>query len=384
MVTFATGLTVFLTGLEDGIEAGSVENGTNLFVGQLQVVRPGYDDNPRVTDTIAGLGKVMQAVKDDPGVVSATPRVEAFGLAFGPAKSAGVRMVGLTVSSETLTTLLHTRVAKGSFLDDRDPRGALVGPDLARLLGVSLGDSVIFLTQAADGSIGVGSFVVRGLVNTGDPAIDSRTLLVSAGGAQEALALSGAHRVVARTRGSDIATAVAKRLQPVLPDLSVQSWETYLGMIKMMLDIDRSYVMIVLMIFLLLAVAGISNVMIVSVSERFREMGLVMALGAHRRHVFFTVLVESALIGFFGVAAGTGTGMLAIALTGATGLDLSAWSQSLKLVGWPDMIYPRFGRFFAEGLVMTSIATFLAAVISGLFPAIGAARLEPARAMRQV
>ncbi len=384
MVTFAAALTVFLCGLEDGVEASSVERGTNLFVGQIQVTRPGYDDNPRVPDTIPGLENALHTLLGDPEIVSATPRVEAFGLIFGPEKSTGARMIGLEVSSETLTTTLNKTVSEGSFLDDRDPAGALVGPDLARLLGVSTGDSLTFITQAADGSIGVGSFVIRGLVRTGDPGIDSRTVLVTASGARDALAISGAHRLVARTHDVNSAEAAAKRIRSRLPELSVLSWETYLSVVKMMMDVGRAYAMIVLVVFLLLAVAGISNVMIVSVSERTRETGLIMALGARRRHVFLNIVVESGLIGLFGVMAGVGLGVLAIALTGATGLDLSAWSEGIKLVGWPDVIYPRFGPVFAQGVLMTALASFLAAVLSGLFPAMGAARLEPANAMRQV
>jgi|GEM_PF-2804534 len=384
MVTFAAALTVFLCGMEDGVEASSIEQGTSLFVGQLQVTKPGYDDNPRVPDTIPGVENAIEGLLRDPEVVSVTPRVEAFGLVFGPEKSTGARMIGLVVSSETLTTTLHAMVSEGRFLDDRDPLGALVGPDLARLLAVSIGDSLTFITQAADGSIGVGSFVVRGLVSTGDPGIDSRTLLVTAGGAREAIALSGTHRLVARARDVNSAEAAAKRLQTQLPELSVLSWETYLNIVKMMMDVGRAYAFIVLIVFLLLAVAGISNVMIVSVSERTREMGLIMSVGAHRRHVFLTIVLESSLIGFFGVLVGTSVGVLLIALTGATGLDLSAWSEGIKLVGWPDVIYPRFGPVFAQGVVMTAVASFMAVVLSGLFPAIGAARLEPARAMRQI
>lgn len=384
MVTLAAALTVFLCGLEDGVEASSVEQGTNLFVGQLQATKPGYDEKPRVSDTIPGLDNAIQSLLGDPEILSVTPRVEAFGLVFGPEKSTGARMIGLQISSETLTTTLNATVSEGSFLDDRDPAGALVGPDLARLLGVKPGDSLTFITQAADGSIGVGSFVIRGIVRTGDPGIDSRTVLVTASGARDALAISGAHRLVARTRDVNTAEVAAKRLQSGLPELSVLSWETYLSMIKMMMDVGRAYAMIVLIVFLLLAVAGISNVMIVSVSERTREMGLIMSVGAHRRHVFLNIVVESGLIGFFGVIAGVGLGVLAIVLTGATGLDLSAWSEGIKLVGWPDVIYPRFGPVFAQGVLMTAVASFLAAVLSGLFPAMGAARLEPAHAMRQV
>jgi len=384
MVTFAAGLTVFLCGLEDGVEASSVERGTSLFVGQLQVTRPGYDDRPRVSDTIPGLESALKAVARDPCVFSVTPRIEAFGLVFGPEKSTGARMIGLVVSSETLTTTLNRTVSEGSFLDDRDSAGALVGPGLARLLEVNLGDSLTFITQAADGSIGVGSFVVRGIIKSGDPGIDNRTLLVTAGGARSALSLSGAHRLVARTRDVSAAELTAKRLQAQMPGLSVLSWETYLNTVKIMMDLGRAYAFTVLLVFLLLAVAGISNVMIVSVSERTREMGLMMALGARGQYVFLTVLIESALIGFFGVLVGTGVGISLIALTGLTGIDLSAWSESIRLVGWPDVIYPRFGPVFAQGVIMTALASFAAAVLSGIFPAIGAARLEPARAMRQI
>ncbi|MEO0145777.1 MAG: FtsX-like permease family protein [candidate division WOR-3 bacterium] len=384
MVGFAVALTVFLCGMEDGIEAGSVEAGTSLFVGQLQITKPGYDDNPRVSDTIPGLQYALSVLSGDPDVVSAAARVEAFGLLFGPEKSAGTRMIGLDVPSETLTTRLHKMLKEGRFIDPDNPGSALIGSNLARQLGVGIGDSMTFITQAADGSIGVGSFILSGIIETGDMNLDSRTLLVNINEARATLAISGAHRLVARTRGAEAAEPAAKRLRPNLLGLSVLSWETYMNIIKMMTDIGRAYAMIVLVVFLLLAVAGISNVMIVSVSERTKELGIIMAMGAHRRHVAFLILMESFFIGFFGVMVGVALGIGIVAATGVTGIDLSAWSRAIKMVGWPDVIYPRFGEFFLQGTIMTCILSFLAALVSGLFPAVGSARLEPARAMRQV
>jgi macrolide transport system ATP-binding/permease protein len=115
-------------------------------------------------------------------------------------------------------------------------------------------------------------------------------------------------------------------------------------------------------ISLLVGGIGIMNILLVSVTERTREIGLRMAIGARRVHVLLQFLVESVLLAAVGGAAGI--------LTGVTISKLVAW-----LAGWPTLLSPAaiVGGFLFSAAV---------GVFFGYYPARRAAQLDPVEALR--
>ena len=115
-------------------------------------------------------------------------------------------------------------------------------------------------------------------------------------------------------------------------------------------------------ISLLVGSIGIMNIMLVSVTERIREIGLRKAVGAKRRHILTQFLTEAAALGLCGGAIGVALGWIVVTLT----------SLILENAG-----VPIGGTLAADIIVLAVFVAFAVSVVSGLYPAIRAARLDP-------
>jgi len=124
---------------------------------------------------------------------------------------------------------------------------------------------------------------------------------------------------------------------------------------------------------------GIANTMIMSVFERFRELGIMKAVGTGPGQIFLMILVESVLLSLTGLVVGSALGYVSIEIWGHYGLDLAAFSDSLHSVGMPSIIYP---EVYLQDWTMTWIAVVVMAVGACIYPAIKAARQKPVEAMR--
>ena len=115
-------------------------------------------------------------------------------------------------------------------------------------------------------------------------------------------------------------------------------------------------------ISLLVGGIGIMNTLLVSVTERTREIGIRIAVGAKRRHILFQFLVESAVLSLVGGMIGIGVGVAAAKMTS-------------MVAGWPTIINPAF-------LVIAFVFSATVGVVFGLYPAHKASRLNPIDALR--
>jgi len=120
-------------------------------------------------------------------------------------------------------------------------------------------------------------------------------------------------------------------------------------------------------ISLLVGSIGIMNIMLVSVNERIREIGLRKAVGAKRRDILIQFLTEAAALGLCGGAMGVALGWIVVTLT----------SLILKNAG-----VPIGGTLSGDIVALAVLVSFIVGVVSGLYPAIRAARLDPIESLR--
>jgi len=150
-------------------------------------------------------------------------------------------------------------------------------------------------------------------------------------------------------------------------DFTVMSMDALLGVADQMYGIGELVMGAIAGISLLVGGIGIMNIMLVSVTERTREIGLRKAVGAKRRDISTQFLTEAAVLSFCGGAIGVGLGWLIVRVS----------AGALASMGLPfPAIVPSDVIALAVG-----VAVFVG-LISGIYPAVRAARLDPIEALR--
>ena len=250
---------------------------------------------------------------------------------------------------------------------------------------MGLGDLVVAVTQATDGSVGNELFSVVGLYRTGDVMMDQNGAYVHIADAEELLALyDQAHGLTVLTDHADHVEAFAQRLRAEISgeQVQVQTWWEASPSTAEMMGLRDATVFIMLGIVFTVAAFGVINTMLMSVFERTRELGVLRALGLRPAKLVWLVVLESFFLA--GLAASIGLllgGSLDWYLV-VHGLDFSA--SMPDGFSWEGiMLEPvMHGEVRALGVLAPVAAVFIVSTLASLWPAWRAARLQPVTAIR--
>lgn len=378
---------VLMVGLMAGLTAEMIDNGTGLLTGQLQVHDIDYLPERSIYETIGGragvdVDRIVREIADDPAVAAAAPRVYAGGLvSSGEATTAGVLM-GVDGELEPRVSRLMRGLVRGA-IPRRGTNEIMIGTEMARQLAVGLGDEIVLVAPAADGSMGNDLYTVSGIYRTGMAQFDAMYALLPIETLQLLTALDPGrvHEIAAATADPWVAPAVAARLRDRLassaPNLDIAPWTTLRPEMLDYARLVKSWNIIVVGIVFAIAVFGVANTMLMATFERRREFAVIMALGASRSTVVFTVLFEAIALGALSLIAGAVI----------TFPVLVWWHVSPPDVSWLYGDFTMFGALIRPVLrveydfasvTWAAIALVMTALLASLYPALRAGRLPPA------
>ncbi len=378
--------------LLEGVRQQMIENGTRLLLSHLQAHAPDYYPDRSLYHTLGGqagtdVRALLAALSTFPPVRAASPRVYGYGLVSSPEHSAGAELVGVVPAQEPRVTALHTRVVRGRYLSEQQPRGIVVGDKLADSIRAGVGSEVVIVTQAADGSIGNDLYRVRGIFHTGSDALDRRLVLMPLAALQELLHLepNRVHEIGVTLADAAEATAVAaavqRQLDSALP-VRVRAWPELAPELAEYVRLNRGATAVLFFIVFLVAVIGVMNTMLMAVFERTREFGVLMALGMRPASVAGLVLAEAGILAALSLLLGGGLSTPLLWYLEVRGLDLRGVIGSLSVVGVVlDPVW--YGRHDVATYLHAAAGLALTAVGAALYPAIRAARFRPVDAMRK-
>jgi ABC-type lipoprotein release transport system permease subunit len=199
-VMLSTAILVVTRALMQGMAEGAIRNATALGVGEVQVHAPGYLTGRSFYQALPDPAGVLAAARA--GGVAAAPRSYGYGLVAHDTKSAGAVFWGLDPAVERATFDLAAHVVSGSFLAAQSARGAVIGRKLARSLGAGVGDELVVVVQAADGSLGNELYTVAGVLEAVGEEIDRSAVLVHRADFEELFVAGGrVHEVALNSRG---------------------------------------------------------------------------------------------------------------------------------------------------------------------------------------
>jgi putative ABC transport system permease protein len=380
----AVGLVAIL--LNDGLSIGMVrqifENQIGSHVSHIQIHSTGFNDNKVITNSMTEPANVESVLARTPGIVHYSRRVVTYGLLSSAVNSSGCIIVGVDPGKEQEVTSISRSVVEGTYLTGK-PHEVVIGKKLAEKLGVGIGDKVVGMASTMSGSVGADMFRIVGLFQTVSSEFDKSYMFISLPSAQEMLEMDSAVSEFAiitedRRDAEQIREGLASALGPSYEVL------TYADIMPLMISQMRIYEESMYIVYVIVGLAmifGIVNTMLMSVFERIREFGVLMAIGMKNSRLVGMILLEAAVLGVVGAAVGLLAGVGLLIPLSHSGLDLSMFAESLTSFGTGSIIYP----VLRPGAVVESMVIIpLIAVIGAIYPALKAVRFEPVRAIRYV
>jgi len=386
LASVAFGLTAILFGqsLIRSIQVQLVEKATGIIIGHLRIMAPGNDD-PKIPDKeIRDPAAIIRVLEQEPAIAAFEPRILITGLIASPQTSKGVLVVGTVPEKDPRITTITRYLAQGRWLEP-GKKEIVFGAKLARQLDARLGEKVVVMAQATDGSLGAEAFRVAGIYDSGSQSFDAQIVYVPLAAAQELLAMGNkVTDFILKLKNAEEADAVRDRLAQALRnrmDVEVLTWKEVDREIVGIQKFQNAILFIVLMVVFGIVALGILNTILMSLYERIREFGVLMAIGAKPSAIMAMVILESLILGLLGLVGGLVMGCLLIVHYGQAGLPLPVGEAIAYFMPFDNVIFLRFAWERHWIAILTVLVT---CVVAALPPALRAARLKPAEALRHV
>ena len=367
-------------GLSDGAYGGIIEMFTRNRTGHIQVHRVGYLDKPSLYETIDGYAAIGETIQGTAGVDAWTSRVYAAGLGSVGEKSTGVQIIGVDVAREIQATRFDNKVIEGNVLAETASHEAVIGKGLAKILSAKVGSKIVIFSQGADGSIANDVYKIVGIVESGDDPTNRTACYLHIEDAQELFVLQGrAHEIVVIVSNINQVDKVRNAIEASLndPTLDVAPWQVIAKSFYRAMKADQQGDAIARWVIMLIVAIGVLNTVLMSVLERTREYGVLKAVGTKPTQIFWLVICEVVVIALGSICIGVLLGVLVNYLLSIYGItypeEISYGGMKFKTL---------YAEVNARCLIIPALTVMLSAAVVSLFPAIKAARIMPAKAMR--
>lgn len=349
-------------------------------LGHFQIHSKSYEDEKLVTDTIPHFENVISTVRSYKSVKGISSRVIIEGMASSATSSNGVRILGIDPENEKNVTYIYKHIVNGNYFDESWKNQIVIGEKLADNLGVRIKSKVVLGFQGIDGSIIYGAFRVTGIYKTESSIFDKSNVFVKQ---DDLLKLINSdeisNEIVVRLSSVQQVDSVYIPIKNKFSNLSVKDWSQIAPELKFYYEMLTVQMNIFVGIILFALLFGITNTMLMSVMERVREFGILMAVGMKRSRVFFMIMLETITLSFVGGIAGLIVAQIPIEYFGKVGINLSAFTEGLSQWSLGTYLYTSLPFSFYPPLVIMILVT---AIIGAFYPAIKAIKLKPASAIR--
>ena len=227
-----------------------------------------------------------------------------------------------------------------------------------------------------------GLFRVCGIYKTTNTGFDQLSVFVNA---NELKNLYGGDRILTHEiaillNNMENAGKVKEKLMQLPGNNSVRTWKELAPDAAMMNDFMLLYYFIFIGIIMLALAFGIINTMLMAILERTRELGMLMAIGMNQRRIFSMIMLETIFLTTVGAAAGILSGWVIAEILGKTGIHFTGWGEGFEAIGFAAKVYPVVTLNF---FIFTTIMVIVTAMISSIWPARKALKLNPVEALRK-
>lgn len=378
---------LFMTGFATGMVRSYIEGNIANVIAHIQVHHPEYEKENEAKLYLREAGALTDTLDKDPYIKAWSARSLASGMISSAKASRGVTIKGVVPDQEALAGNIKENLTEGTYFEQGRKLQILLGKKLADKLKVGLRNKVVLTFQDMEGNITTSAFRISGLFASSNSVFDETQVFVL----QEDLAglLLGnlpqqpppIHEIAIICKSRESIERIRSGILTHFPETSVKTYREIAPELELY-ESQINYISLIYLVIVMLAlVFGIINTMLMSVLERYRELGMLMAIGMNKSRIFGMIVLETLLLTLAGAPLGIIAGALSIHYFSIHPLDLSAFSGSLNQYGMGTRIF-----FETNPYVYSQISALLilTAFVSALYPATRAIRLKPVEAIRKI
>jgi putative ABC transport system permease protein len=348
--------------------------------GHIQITRDGYREGrirapekyfieqPEQLKSIVG-----QAI---PGVTASMARLSFSGILNNGRRDLGIIGEGIEPNAEAdIGTYL--RYIEGRALNNDDIDGIVVGQGVARSLGLKVGDRVTLLMTLSAGAVNTLDFELTGVFQSFSREFDARAVRISLESARTLMDTPDAHVLVVMLEHTEDTVTATSALKQKLKGqgFEVTAWNELSDFYEKTVDLYDRQFGVLRLIILIMVLLSVVNSVNMTLFERTREFGTMLAVGDRSSTVFRLIMTESLCLGAIGAILGIVLGCIAALTISAIGIPMPPPPNA-------NLGYIAEIRIVPATVFTAGAIGFVAAVLATIMPARRAARLDVVDALR--
>ena len=382
---FSNLILVFAISLQFGSYQMMIDNSLKSYTGHMQIQRKGYNEEPKMRSSIDAVIPLANNVRKQLGSDMVAARGVSFALTSSEQRSYGLQIIGVEPEYEPNVSTLPGLIHQGSYFTDINAEEIVIGSVLARNLRVGVGDELTLLGSGHDGSFAAGIAIVTGIFDSGIVDIDRTMAQLPIGYFQSLFGMDGrGHNIVINAADLSQASSLQRAIINMLTDhddLVVLNWDKLQPGLKQAIQADLASAWFMYGVLIVLVAFSVLNTQLMSVLERTREFGVMMALGVNPARLGSLVMTETAVMSGLGLAIGSALGFMLTWYLSVVGFSYPGMEEMTERFNLPDRMYPSLSVL---SIMLGPGIIFICSLLASIYPALRLFFLQPVSAMRAV
>ncbi|TNE70130.1 ABC transporter permease [bacterium] len=385
---FAIFFSIFFALMMRSMQLGSygsmIENTVGRYTGHIQVHKNGYWDSRSFEDLFFDEDEsILKKIQANTEISLVAPRLESFMLAAGDHKSRATLVVGFNPEIDKHLSNVPKFISEGRYFNASDSNAVVISNGLAEYLNLHPGDTLIALGQGYHGISSNAAFPIIGIAKLSSPELNRASVFLPI---QTAQYLFGAENGLTSysilvdnpSKFKEIAHKLTNELQN--PDLEIMDWQVLMPELIQAIEVDSSSGQIMLFVLYLVVGFGIFGTVLMMISERKFELGVMLALGTGRKYIGTLLCVELFILTLLGSVIALGFTYPILWYLYLNPIPLTGEMAEMMLNYGMEPIIP-FAASFEVMYSPISVIYILIGLIS-FYPIRYAFRLNPIEAMK--
>jgi ABC-type lipoprotein release transport system permease subunit len=375
----------FSTAVMIGAINQRVDSAIKNEISHAQIHHPKYVLNQDAEFYIDNTNELIQQIDGIKEVEAVSPRLKITGMGATAESTTGINIIGVDPEKETKVSGISNLINEGEYFSEERQNQIIISKRLAEKLNLKLKSKIILTFLDNESEVTGGAFRVSGIFNTDNKVFDEMNVFVRKTDLQSIALYNNniSHVIAILFKENNALNDGLEKIRSIIGDTYLlQSWKEIqpdLAIMTMMVEKFASYVIVIILLALSF---GIINTMLMSILERKKELGMLMAIGMNKKRIRRMITWETTFLTSFGAFIGIIIAQALISYFGVHGINLGTYAEEgFEALGFSAVLYPSLNTSF---YIQVVVLIFITSFISNIFPVRMAIKMNPAEVLRTV